>query len=88
LTAKEAYLARTTLDIPATLTARLSDSSAIGILLSDDEAELLLQITTEHLMQYGLDLSYKPTSEGLALESLIDTLTAQDGDPGDGTEES
>jgi hypothetical protein len=40
--------------------------------LSEDQANELRDLCSEHLLLVGLDEQYNPTSEGKILESLID----------------
>jgi hypothetical protein len=40
--------------------------------LSEDQADELRDLCSEHLLLVGLDEQYNPTSEGKILESLID----------------
>lgn len=77
LGSSDAQAVRELVDLPDALHRRLSDVGPSGIRLDDDEADELCDRLTEQLARIGFDAAYKPTPVAVALEDLIDRLTAQ-----------
>jgi hypothetical protein len=63
------------IDLPDGLQRQLAAVGSEGINLDDDQAEELLELVAVRLATHGFDVAYEPTSEGVALERLVDRLT-------------
>jgi hypothetical protein len=77
LSPKDVALVRRTIQMPASLDARFTRAREAGLTLDDTEADVLLELVTDRLMVHGFDDKYRQTSEGVALERLIDRLTEE-----------
>lgn len=75
LTVAESELV-STLELPRELRERLEAPG--GATLDGDDVDVLVDLATDRLMERGFDAEYRPTSEGTALERLVDRLVAVD----------
>lgn len=83
LSGADVALVYTTLALPDEVRDRFARAGPEGIVLNDDDVDLLVELATDRLMAHGFDAAYRPTEAGVALERLIDRLTAEDEDSRD-----
>ena len=74
-TAEQMHYLLERLELPVSLKVILREAPARGSTLTHDQARQLMAAVSTRLQFAGFDRSYKPTEEGLLLESIIDRLT-------------